>query len=71
MRAPAGQPPPDLPIVNVNTATEAELMTLSGIGVVLARAIVMNRPYGSVEDLAQVPGLRRSVLNALRPRLVA
>ena len=71
VRAPAGQPPPDLPIVNVNTATEAELMTLSGIGVVLARAIVMNRPYGSVEELAQVPGLRRSVLNALRPRLVA
>jgi hypothetical protein len=70
VRTPGGPTPPDLPIVNVNTATEAELTTLPGIGSVLARGIVTNRPYGSVEELARVPGLRRSVLDALRPRLV-
>jgi hypothetical protein len=70
VRGPSGPPLPDLPIINVNTATEAELITLPAIGSVLARGIVTNRPYGSVEELARVPGLRRSVLNALRPRLV-
>ena len=48
--------------VNLNTATEAELMTLSGVGQSKAKAIIdyrtQNGPFGSVEDIMQVPGIK-------------
>ena len=43
------------PLVNINTASEVELMSLPGIGEVRARSIVTSRastgPFGSTEDL--------------------
>lgn len=45
-------------VVNANTASEAELDALWGIGEARAKTIVENRPYSSVEDLrdkAQIP----------------
>lgn len=44
-------------VVNVNTATSAELQELPGIGPVLARAIIDGRPYNSVDDLGRVKGI--------------
>jgi hypothetical protein len=61
--------PPDVTTINVNAATEDELINLPGIGGVLARAIIANRPYESADDLTRVPGLRRSLVDALRARL--
>src|SRR5262249_25555178 len=46
--------------VNLNTATVAELETLPGVGPAYAKAIVANRPYKSVDDLARVKGLSKS-----------
>ena len=52
--------------VNVNTATEAELQTLDGIGPAKAKAIVdyrtKNGPFKSVGDLEKVPGIGPSTL---------
>lgn len=54
-------------IVNVNTATLAELETLPGIGASRAQAIVDNRPYQTVDDLNRVPGIGDATLERLRP----
>jgi competence protein ComEA len=48
-------------LVNVNTATVAELESLSGVGPVTAQAIVdereANGPFASVDDLTRVRGI--------------
>ena len=74
-RPPKGAPPARG--IDVNRATEDELRTLPGIGVVLAARIVQTReregPFASLEDLKRVPGLGRGKLEriaaavALRP----
>lgn len=48
-------------LVNINTATVAELSTLRGIGPVKAEAIVRFReehgPFGSIDDIMAVKGI--------------
>lgn len=56
-------------LVNVNTATAAELDTLPGIGPSLAEAIIANRPYSSPDDLERVPGIGPAKLDDLRDRV--
>lgn len=54
--------------VNLNTATEARLTTLPGIGPSLARRIILYRqqkPFQRVEDLLQVPGIGPAKLRRL------
>ena len=57
-------------LLNVNTASAAELETLPGIGEVLAGRIVAHRevngPYLRVEDLTEVEGISEGVLDELR-----
>lgn len=59
--------------VSLNTATEAQLAQLPGIGPVRARAIVADRRtngrYRSLEELARVPGIGPTTLAALRPHV--
>jgi competence protein ComEA len=59
--------------VDLNSATEAELVALSGIGPVRARAIVAYRreagPFAGVSDLARVPGFSHSLVARLAPLL--
>lgn len=61
--------------VNINTATEAELDAVKGIGPGKARAIVEHRdkngPFKSVDDLAQVKGFGQKSVDKLRPELTA
>jgi competence protein ComEA len=54
-------------LVNVNTATTAELESLPGIGPVIARRIVEGRPYRSVDDLDRVKGIGPKRLAEIRP----
>ncbi len=60
-------------LVNVNTATAAELETLDGIGEVTAAKIIAEReargPFASVEDLKRVSGIGDKKLEALRDRI--
>lgn len=55
--------------VNINTAGEADLITLPGIGAVQARAIVEHRsahgPFASCDALVQVPGIGPATLAGL------
>ena len=56
--------------VNLNTATQAELIALPGIGPSMANRILALRrvrAFTKVEDLLQVRGIGESKLNKLRP----
>ena len=58
--------------VNLNTASEEELMTLPGIGPAKAKAIVEYRsqkPFKSPEDVLRVRGIGRGIFKDLRDLL--
>ena len=55
--------------IDPNTAARDELMTLPGIGEVMANRIIENRPYSSPEDLSRVSGIGETTLKRLRPFL--
>ena len=52
--------------VNLNSATQAALEELPGIGPAHAKAIIEARPFKSVDDLARVKGLGKSRIDALK-----
>lgn len=56
--------------INLNTATEAELMTLSGVGQSKAKAVIdyrtQNGLFGAIEDIMQVPGIKEGVFNQIK-----
>jgi competence ComEA-like helix-hairpin-helix protein len=53
--------------LNLNTATLEELEVLPGVGPVLARRTIDDRPYRSVDDLKRVKGIGRKRLEKIRP----
>jgi competence protein ComEA len=67
--APAG----DEKVVNINTASLEDLMTLPGIGKAYAERIVeyrqKNGPFKKVEDLLNVRGIGEKTFEKIRPRL--
>ncbi len=54
-------------LVDLNTATPAQLEALPGIGPALAQRIVEHRPYRSVDELLDVPGIGPATLEKIRP----
>lgn len=73
--APAGLPDESAGdgLININTADEAVLCTLSGIGESRARDILRyreeNGPFESCEDIMKVPGIKESVYSKIRDRI--
>ena len=59
-----------LAAVNINTATQAELETLQGIGPVKAKAIVEHRQkngsFKSADDLEKVGGIGPAIMKRVR-----
>ena len=60
-------------LVDINTASIAQLAELKGIGPAKAEAIVAYRdrsgPFKSVDDLQQVSGIGEKLLATLRPQI--
>jgi hypothetical protein len=54
--------------VNINTATEAELEALSGVGPANAKKIIAGRPYTSVDDLAKA-GVSAGTIKTIRAKV--
>lgn len=70
-----GPPEEGHSLLNINTASAAQLEALPGIGAVLAQRIVDDRqangPYASVDDLERVRGIGPALLANLRPLVTA
>jgi hypothetical protein len=62
--------PPAEP-VDINRASEPELLRLPGVSPGLAERIVAARPFADVDDLRRVRGLRRGLVERLRPFVAA
>lgn len=58
-------------LININTASVAELDQLPGIGTVRAEQIIAHRqangPFQTIDDLANVEGISENLLETLRP----
>ncbi len=57
--------------IDLNYGSLEELESLSGIGPVLARAIISARPFSSVEDLTRVRGIGESLVQSLKSQIQA
>ena len=55
--------------VNINTASQAELESLLGIGPVKAQAIIEGRPYRSVDEVMNVKGIKEGTYDDIRDRI--
>ena len=64
--------PPQIPVVltrqnvDINSASEAELLKLPGINKVTAQRIMMARPFLSLNDLIRI-GLSKKTIDRLKP----
>ncbi|HIA47760.1 MAG TPA: ComEA family DNA-binding protein [Candidatus Hydrogenedentes bacterium] len=60
------------PLININTATQAQLETLPGIGEAYARAIIAHRtkqPFRKVEDIVNVRGIAEKRFEGMRDQI--
>ena len=64
-------PPAPTEPVDINRASEPELVRLPGVGPALAARIVAARPFAEIDDLRRVRGLRAVLFERLRPLVVA
>lgn len=58
--------------ININTADEATLMLLKGIGEAKARAIVEYReaqPFETIEDIMKVSGIGEKTFESIKDRI--
>lgn len=66
LSAPVSQP---LGKINLNTATQAELETLSGIGPTYAQRIIKARPFKSIEEIMKVSGIGTKLFNRIKDKI--
>lgn len=57
--------------ININTASEAELDSLTGVGKATAEKIISNRPYASIEELTQKKVLGAKVFEDIKGKIAA
>jgi len=65
----SGIPSSSGPLVNVNTASAAQLEAIDGIGPSLSSRLISARPFSGPRDLLRVNGIGEQTLAKLAPRL--
>ena len=58
-------------LVDINSASEADLQALKGIGDARAKAIIAGRPYKGKDDLVQKKILTKSVYDGIKTQIIA
>jgi DNA uptake protein ComE-like DNA-binding protein len=66
---PAATAPAEL--IDINTATQAQLEPLKGIGPVRAAAIIKGRPYKGKDELVQKKIVPQNVYNDIKDKIIA
>jgi competence ComEA-like helix-hairpin-helix protein len=56
--------------LDLNTASKEELMSINGIGTILAERIIARRPYKTIDGLIKVKGIGPKKLEKIRPYVV-
>lgn len=56
-------------LININTASESQLDTLSGIGPVTAQKITVGRPYGSINELLDKKIVGSKVFDQIKDKI--
>ena len=62
---------PKAELMDINSATEAELATLKGIGDVRSKAIVKGRPYKGKDDLVKKKIIPQNVYDDIKDQIIA
>ena len=57
-------------LLDLNTASQEELISINGIGPILAERIIAGRPYRTVDDLLKVKGIGPKKLEKIRAYVV-
>ena len=58
-------------LVDINSASEADLQTLSGIGPARAKAIIAGRPYNGKDDLVNKNIIPSGVYEGIKDKIIA
>jgi DNA uptake protein ComE-like DNA-binding protein len=58
-------------LIDINHASEKDLMTLKGIGDVRAKAIIKGRPYSGKDDLVRKMIVPEAVYNDVKEQIIA
>ena len=53
--------------IDLSNASQEQFEQLPGIGPKIAAKIIAGRPYRSVEDLLNIPGIGKKTLEKIRP----
>jgi competence protein ComEA len=73
-KPPASAPAATMPAaerMDINSANEAQLATLDGIGEMRAKAIVKGRPYARKDDLVKNKVLSEGVYDKIKDQIIA
>ncbi len=57
--------------LDINTATEQQLTTLSGVGEARAKDIIKGRPYKAKDDLVKNKIIPQSVYDKIKEKIIA
>lgn len=60
----------NLGLIDLNTATQAELETLPGIDPVLAMRMISMRPFIDLQDLKRVPRIDPILMERVEPKVM-